>query len=81
MAPASGSEFDLVKGEWIRLTEPVLRKKASLDVRKEHSRKKSSDYDDMISALKSLTAYAESLRQASNDEIRRLADGIRKLIQ
>ena len=81
IAPASGSEFDLVKGEWIRLTEPVPRKKTSPDGGKAPSKKKYSDYDDMISALKSLTAYAESLRQASNNEIRKLADGIRKLIQ
>ena len=81
LAPASGSEFDLVKGEWIRLTDPVLRKRASAaSAAVPSAKKKPSAYDDLKNALQSLNNYADTLRDASNEELRKLAKSILKLI-
>lgn len=83
-APYSGSEFDLAAGEWIRLTSPVERKKAAKCVPPSSSRKKSEKgnaFDDLSSALQDLNAYAETLKNVSGDEIRKLAGKIRKLIR
>lgn len=82
-APYSGSEFDLAAGEWIRLTGPVERKKAAKYVPPSSSRKKTEKgnaFDDLSSALQDLNAYAETLKNVSGDEIRKLAGKIRKLI-
>ena len=83
-APYSGSEFDLAAGEWIRLTGPVERKKAAKYVPPSSSRKKTEKgnaFDDLSSALQDLNAYAETLKNVSGDEIRKLAGKIRKLIR
>ena len=81
LAPASGSEFDLVKGEWIRLTDPVLRKRASAaSAAVPSAKKKPSAYDDLKNALQSLNDYADTLRNASNEELRKLSKSILKLI-
>ena len=81
MAPFSGSEYDLLKGEWIRLTDPVYRKKentAATAVPK--SKGKDSPYSELIDAVKALKSYAETLQDASNGEIRKLTGKIRELI-
>ena len=83
-APYSGSEFDLAAGEWIRLTGPVERKKAAKYVPPSSSRRKTEKgnaFDDLSSALQDLNAYAETLKNVSGDEIRKLAGKIRKLIR
>ena len=81
-APYSGSEFDLAKGEWIRLTEPVIRKPdhAKAEQAAAAARKKTSVYDDLLKALRELNEYAEKTKHASNEEIRRLTKEIRKII-
>ncbi len=80
-APASGSVFDLSEGEWIRLTEPILRKKASADTKPVVAKKKQTQvYDELINTLRSLNSYAESLKHASNADLRKLTEDIRKLI-
>ena len=81
MAPFSGSEFDLLKGEWIRLTDPVYRKKENAAAAAApKSKGKDSPYRDLMEAVKAPKSYAETLQGASNGEIRKLIGKIRDLI-
>ncbi len=80
-APFSGSEFDLLSGEWIRLTEPVYRRKnTSQGSGSSGPKNKPSPYSDLLDALKALNNYAGTLKEASNAEIRELTGKIRKLM-
>ena len=86
MAPYSGSEFDLAAGEWIRLTEPVVRKKAvpaaapaAKSKSKAKAKKESSAYTELKAAVEDLKKYTDSMKNASTDEIRKLIRKIRKL--
>ena len=79
MAPYSGAEFDLLKGEWVRLTDPVYRKAAGPSVSEPASRRKESPFNELMDALESLRLYASGLKEASNGEIRELTAKIRKL--
>ena len=79
MAPYSGAEFDLLKGEWVRLTDPVYRKAAGPSVSEPESRRKESPFNELMDALESLRLYASGLKEASNGEIRELTAKIRKL--
>ena len=83
-APYSGSEFDLAAGEWIRLTGPVERRKPVQSVPAASPKKKAANhpaFDDLSAALQDLNAYAETLKNASGDEIRKLTGKIQKLIR
>ena len=79
MAPYSGAEYDLLKGEWIRLTDPV-RKKPAAGTEATASKKKDSPYRDLLDAVQALREYTEKMKEASNGEIRSLTDEIRKLM-
>lgn len=77
LAPYSGSEFDLLKGEWIRLTDPVLRKKAEKtgsDV--VSSVKKDSPYKDLLTTLDKFNRYIQNMNHASYGDMRKM---IRKM--
>ena len=80
MAPFSGSEFDLLKGEWIRITEPVFRKKEAKAVPVSSGKKDQTPYKELMKAVKDLNDYAESLKNVSNGELRKMTDKIRELI-
>ncbi len=79
MAPYSGAEFDLLKGEWVRLTEPV-RKKPAAGTEAVACRKKDSPYRDLLDAVEALKDYTEKMKESSNGEIRRLTEQIRGLM-
>ena len=81
-APYSGAEYDLKKGEWIRLTEPVWRKRqGNAGSTASPSRMKSDQlYRDLLEAARDLTDYAEGMKHHSNGEIRKLISGIRALM-
>lgn len=81
-APFSGSEFDLVSGEWIRLTDPVIRKKKAVSMETAASGKKhaNKEYLNLKNALLDLTDYIGSLSDHSNSELRELTEKIRSLI-
>ena len=79
MAPYSGAEFDLLKGEWVRLTEPV-RKKPAAGTEAVACRKKDSPYRDLLDAVEALRDYTEKMKESSNGEIRRLTEQIRGLM-
>ena len=80
MAPFSGSEFDLLNGEWIRITEPVYRKKDVKSSSSSSGKKGKMPYNELIDAIRELNEYAESLKDASNNEIRKMTEKIRNLI-
>lgn len=80
-APFPGSEYDLLKGEWIRLTEPVYKtpnaaERAKAEKNKTH---KSNAYGDLCKAIEELKAYSESIKDHSNYELLQMADKIRSL--
>ena len=81
-APYSGSEFDLLKGEWIRLTEPVIKKKPSGSaIRTESGEKKEKAYDELLQAVHALQLYAENMKEHANGEVRQLTNRILDLIR
>ena len=80
-APYSGSEYDLAGGEWIRLTDPVYRKKPTAAKKDSASgKKKESAYDNLRDAVRDLEKYTAALSGHSNHELKKLADRIRALI-
>ena len=78
LAPASGSSFDLVSGEWIRLTDPVYRKPKAAKERKE-TRKAEDTYARLMDAVNGLVHYARGLEGHANSELRALTEKIYEL--
>ena len=78
-APYSGSSFDLLKGEWIRLAPPVRRKKAAV---KEPRRKQSDnqDYLQLVSAAEELLRRVREMEHCANGDIRKLTREISALM-
>ena len=80
MAPYSGASFDLLKGEWIRLTEPVrLRKEKPASARSSASDKK--EYRQLVSAAEALLAKARGMEQYANGDLRSLTRKIEALLE
>lgn len=83
-APYSGSEYDLARGEWIRLTEPVRRKKkiSYTPDRNESlpAKMKNKLFIQLRSAVEALDQYTLGLANHSNDELTSLTKKIRELI-
>ena len=80
-APYAGSEFDLLKGEWIRLTDPIYRKKGKAEKTDPSARKrKESAYEDLREAVHLLDQYTEGLSGHSNHELKVLTNRIRALM-
>lgn len=80
-APYSGSEYDLLKKEWIRLTEPLFRnpdRTSGSDP--EARRKKASAYTELREAVQELDRYTATLSGHSNHELKQLAERILSLI-
>ena len=83
LAPYSGTEFDLLKGEWIRLTEPGVKKKSAasgsgVSVAKD---KKDKAYNDLMAAVSSLERFTEQLKGHANSEIKQLTKKILDLMK
>ena len=80
-APFSGSEYDLLTGEWIRLTDPVRKKKVSTADNVPRVRKQANpDYLDLKKAFADLGTYIEKISSHANSELRNLTRKIRELI-
>lgn len=80
-APYSGSSFDLIKGEWIRLTMPVYKDKKKPDTSSvESKRNKENVYTDLRKAVYDLDQFTVGLEGHSNHEIKELTAKIRSLI-
>ena len=82
-APYAGSEYDLLKGEWIRIAGPVRRKQkktAPSEPAFAERKKKSTAYRILRDAVAALDRYTEGLSGHSNSELNSLAEKIRRLI-
>ena len=80
-APYSGSQFDLLKNEWICLTDPVYKEKPGMMNMDSSARKKrTSAYTELMTAVHALEDYAATLSEHSNHELKQLTDKIRELI-
>lgn len=82
IAPYSGSEYDLLRHEWIRLTMPEYRTKESRKKADsaEPVNKKEALYRDLLNATDDLTKKVRSLEGHSNAEIKALTKKIRELL-
>ena len=78
--PYSGSSFDLLSGEWIRLAAPVFKKKPKAAPDPERKRAANQDYQRLLSAAESLLAMARSMENHANGEIRKLTKKIQALL-
>ena len=80
-APYAGSEYDLLKGEWIRLTDPIYRKKEKTEKSDSSARKrKESAYEELREVVHLLDQYTEGLSGHSNHELKVLTNRIRALM-
>ncbi|MBR0513757.1 MAG: MBL fold metallo-hydrolase [Clostridia bacterium] len=82
MAPYSGSEYDLLKHEWIRLTAPVYKthnKKAAADS-DVPANKKETLYRELLQAAEILNNAVRDMKDHSNSEIKSMTKKIRDLM-
>ncbi len=81
-APYSGAEFDLISGEWIRITDPVYKKRENTGKAAGQSAraKKDSAFRELREAVEALDRYTAKMEGVSNQELRKLAEKIRELI-
>ena len=71
-APYSGTEFDLLSGQFLYEAEPVYLEKPK-------SAKASATYDRLQIALDRVTAYIQNARGYSNKELAKMADQLTQL--
>lgn len=79
-APFSGSSFDLLRGEWIRLAMPEPRKKERAASERKQP-KKSSEYRELVDAAEDLLRKVRGMEGYANGELRRLTEKIRSLME
>ncbi len=79
-APYSGSSFDLLKGEWIRLEEPVRRKKEKTAAEPKAKGKQNREYRQLVTAAEQLLAQAKKMDHYANSELRALTGKIEALL-
>ena len=80
-APWSGSSFDLLKGEWIRLTEPVRRKKEKPVAPASKASKDKREYKDLVAAAESLLERVKQMDQVANGDLRTMTKKILALLE
>ena len=76
--PYSGSEFDLVTGQWLHIAEPVpfVKKKAA---QSQGAQNQQSAYSELMKAISALEAAAKTAHGFSNAELKRLTKDVQKL--
>ena len=80
-APYSGSEFDLLTGEWIRLTDPVYKENRKPDkTSSQASARKENFYAELRNAVAELDEYTRRMEGHSNHELKTLKDRILELM-
>ena len=80
--PWSGSCFDLLRGEWVRLAIPMEKeKKKSSGHEKKRRQSKNQDYRLLMDACQALLQYAESMEGHANRDIRALTQQIKSLMK
>ena len=72
-APYSGSEFDFVSGEWIRLTDPIPRRKNELPKKTKNTYgKKNHSYDDLLFEIQALNNKIKLLEHAPEKQVKKI---------
>ena len=80
-APYSGSEYNLIRNGWIRLTGPVYKaKKATEKTNPSARKKKESAYYELREAVSALDLYTQKLEGRSNHELKQITARIRSLL-
>lgn len=79
-APYSGCQFDLIKNEWIRLTDPVYKNPKNNSAETSSHRKKENAYKELREAVLALDQYTSTLSEHSNQELKELTIRIRNMI-
>ncbi len=82
-APYSGSEYDLLRHEWVRLTDPVYKKKSGKKEADEATpaEKKKILYRELLNAEQELSVMIRRMEGHSNAEIKSLTKKILNLIE
>lgn len=78
--PYSGSQYDLLKGEWIYQAEGVKYRRERKDQQTGMDRKQSAAFQNLLSAVDRLVAAAQNCRGFANKELQRLTDRINSII-
>ena len=78
--PFSGSSFDLLKGEWIRLAAPVYKEKPRPAAQAKQRSSANQDYLRLVAAAEALLEQAKSMQNHANGDIRKLTRQIQSLI-
>ncbi len=82
-APYSGSVFDLLSGEWIRIAEPVPQEKNREKKKAGAGGKKASSageaWQELYLAVQKLMEHVQNLEGHANSELRELTRKIRNL--
>ena len=81
-APYSGSVFDMRSDEWIRITDPILKKRPVSTGKKSAAKaNKAAPYTELQNAVDLLYEYTKKLSSHSNGELRKLTEKILALIK
>ena len=80
-APYSGASFDLLKGEWIRLTEPVRVVKEKKAASGSKTSKKKKDYEALVDAATTLMEKVKGMEHGANSDARELTKKINELLE
>ena len=79
--PYSGSEFDMITGQWLHEAEPVpFVKKKSAQAQSEGAKNQQSAYSALMSAINALEAAARTAHGFSNAELKRLTKDVQRLV-
>ena len=80
-APYSGTEYDLAKGEFVRITDGVPIKKPMGQQQEKYTVKhQSEEYNKLMAAFEELEALLHTARSLSNKELKKYTKSIIKLI-
>ena len=84
LSPYSGSCFDLLRGEWIRLTDPVWRKKNGRKQAGQSAASGRSRHDELyrrlLDSVQALQEHVLSMQDHANGEIMQLTEQIERLL-
>ena len=79
IAPFSGTEYDLAKGELVKLSVgiPVVHEEKHIA---EATKKASNIYEETVDAAQALAELSKKMKGRSNAELKALTDQINKLL-
>ena len=82
LAPYSGSSFDLIRGEWIKLTAPVFqsgKKEGTQNRIVKRAKKELNAYQEAVTAAEELLERIRNMKGHANHELRQLTQKIQMI--